>query len=102
MLHQRDNHLSLLGYSEAVLWIVEPLFVCVEVCLSFLRFFVAVSFRRVRTTVSLADPLTSDRELTPGAGEDFADVDFVVIGSPVFVIHPPVSIVLELISKFVS
>ena len=33
----------------------------------------------------------------PGAWEDLADIDLIVICFPVFVLHPPVAIVLELV-----
>ena len=84
------------------MWIVEPFFVSVEVSLSLFRLFIAIGFCRVRTTVGLTNPLTSNRELTPGAGKYFADIDLVIISSPVFVIHPPVPIVFELVVKFFS
>ena len=47
-------------------------------------------------------PVALDRELSPGAGEDLANIYLVVVGLPVLVIHPPVTIVFELIIKLLS
>jgi len=42
-------------------------------------------------------PFTLDRELLPGAWEDLADIDLVVVGLPILVVHPPVAIVQEIV-----
>ena len=82
--------------------VIEPALVSIEVDLGVLSFFVAISLRRVGTASSDALPLTADRELLPGAGEDLADVDLVVVCLPILVVHPPVAIVQELIVELLS
>ena len=102
LLHQTDDDLSLFGHSEAVLRVVEPLIVGVEVDLGVLGLFITISEGRVGTTVSDALPLSMNGVLRPGAREDLADIDLVVVSLPVLVVHPPVSIVLETISEIVT
>jgi hypothetical protein len=70
--------------------------------LGILRLLVAISLGRVRATGLDALPLASDRELLPGVGENLADVDLVVVRFPVLEVHPPVSIVFELIAELLS
>ena len=52
--------------------------------------------------MSDALPVALNRELGPGAGEDFADIYLVIVSFPVFIIHPPVTVIFELIVKLLS
>ena len=101
-MHETDDDLSLLGHSEAVLRIVEPLVIGVKVHFRVLRLFISVSKSWVRSTMSDTFPFSMDRELSPGAWEDLANVDLIIVCLPVLVLHPPVTIVLELIVKLFS
>jgi len=64
-LHQRDNHLGFLSDRKAILWVVKPLVVGVQMHLCVLCFFITVSQSGVRTTMSDALPLAVDGELLP-------------------------------------
>lgn len=57
--------------------------------------FLAVGSNRVGAACRVASPLTRDRELAPGCGEDFAKIHLVVVNAPVFVAHPPGTVVAE-------
>jgi len=99
LLHQTDDHLSLLGDGKSILRVVEPPVIGVQVDLSVFGLFVTVGEGGVRATRSVALPVSLDGELVPIAGENLADVDSVVVGAPVLVGHPPVAIVLENVVK---
>lgn len=94
--------MCLLGHGEAVLGIIEPFVVCVEVHFGVFCFFITVSEGGVRSTVSDAFPLATNGELLPGAGENLADIDLVVVALPIFVVHPPVTITFECVVQFLS
>ncbi len=47
-------------------------------------------------------PLSANGKLLPRAGENLANIDLVVVALPIFVVHPPVSIVFELVVQFLS
>ena len=102
LLHQTDDHLRLLCNGEAVLGVIEPLVIGVEVHLRVLRLLVTIGEGGVGSTVSDVLPLTHDRELLPGAGEDLANVHLVVVLFPCLVVHPPVTIVFELVAELLS
>ena len=54
---------------------------------------------RIGATVCVALPFGGHRELSPGAGEDFANINCGEVGLPVFKFHPPVAVVFELVIK---
>mmetsp|Transcript_32336 Transcript_32336/g.40072 ORF Transcript_32336/g.40072 Transcript_32336/m.40072 type:complete len:205 (-) Transcript_32336:20-634(-) len=98
-LHERDNDLRFLGHGQAVLRVVEPAIVRVQVHFRVLRLFVAVGEGGVGTTGRDALPLSANRELLPRVGENLAHVDLIVVGLPVFVVHPPVSVIFERVTE---
>mgnify|MGYP004236481619 CR=1 FL=1 len=53
----------------------------------------------VGTTICVTFPFTGNRELGPSAWENFAHVDSVVVGLPVFITHPPISVLSERVIK---
>lgn len=102
LLHQTDNDLCLFRNGKAVLRIVKPLVIRVEVHLGVLGFLVTISECRVGSTMGDSFPLAHDRELCPSAWENLAHIDLVIVFFPSLVVHPPVTIVFELIAERVS
>ena len=47
-------------------------------------------------------PMSCDRELGPSAWENLTNIDLVVVFFPLLVVHPPVTIVFELITESLS
>ena len=82
--------------------IVEPPIIGVEMDLCVFGLFVTISKGGIGSSMSDVFPFTCNRELSPSAWEDFADIDLVVVLFPVFVIHPPVTIIFELVIQFFS
>jgi len=101
-LHQRDDYLRFLGHGKAILRIVKPFVVCIEMHFGVFVFLITVSQRGVRASMSDSLPLSANGKLLPRAGENLANIDLVVIAFPIFVVHPPVSIVFELVVQFLS
>jgi len=99
-LHERNDDLRFLGHTQSILRIVEPLLVRVllhVVCQRVLGFFFAVEEHWHGTSTSDSLPLAMDGELSPGGRENFAHVHLVVVGFPIFEVHPPVAVILELV-----
>jgi len=63
--------------------------------MSSLRFFIAVSLDRVRTSSSITFPFSCYRKLTPVLREKLAHINAVEMSFPVFPSHPPITIILK-------
>lgn len=76
--------------------VVEPSVVCVVLHVGF-AFFFRVDFDWIRPTGCVASPLAVDGVLLPLLREDFTKIELIEVGTEVFVPHPPVAVVLELV-----
>ena len=99
LLHERDNHLSALSNGEAVLWVVEPAVVGVKLHIGVFVLLISVSLYGVGTSRGVSSPLSGNRELAPSGRKDFAEIHLVEVNAPVFVTHPPGTVIAEDVVK---
>jgi len=82
-LHQRNYHLSLLVHRKSEHRVVEPFVFRVQLSGNFFVLFRVLCLSWVRSTCSVTLPFGGDGILSPGGGEDLADVDLGEVLEPV-------------------
>jgi len=87
-------------HTQSKLGVVEPSVVSVHLLIVVFILFVFLCQRRVGPSSTVAFPLTGDRELLPGRWENLTHVHLIVVGTPVFIAHPPCTVISECIVKF--
>ena len=82
-LHQADNQICLLRYTDSKLRIIEPSIISIILWALVFVLFILLCFYRVRPTCGVSIPFAVNRVLGPGCWEYFAKIYFIEMSNKI-------------------